>query len=71
MGGDGEIKEVVFVGRVEFFKAGLEDEMVEEFLHGKDSSSVVDEGSHFEESELVESVGPNVHGVFVGDEKFF
>jgi hypothetical protein len=71
VGSDGEIEQAVFVGRVEFFEAGLENEMIEEFLHGKDSSSAVDQGFHFEEPELVESVSPNVHSVFVGNEQFF
>jgi hypothetical protein len=46
MSSNGEVKESILIGGVEFFEAGLEDEVVEEFLHGKDTSSVVDKRFH-------------------------
>jgi hypothetical protein len=46
MSSDWEVKESILIGRVEFFEAGLEDEVVEELLHSKNTSSVVDKGFH-------------------------
>ena len=64
---NGEVKQAILIGGVEFFEAGLEDEMVEELVHGQDTSSVVDEGFHLQKTELVEPICPYVHGVFVGN----
>ena len=42
MSRNGEIKQSILIGRVELLEAGLEDEVVKELVHGKDSSSVID-----------------------------
>jgi hypothetical protein len=64
---NGEIKQAILIGGVEFFEAGLENEMVEKLVHGQDTSSVVDKGFHLQKTELVEAICPYIHGVFVGD----
>lgn len=43
--------------------------MIEEFVHGKHSSTALDKSFHFHQSELIQSVGPDIEGVaLLGDD---
>lgn len=64
VGGEGEVEDAVLVCLVEFLEAGFEDEVIEFFVHGQHSSRAVHHRFHLHQSELVQTVGPDVEGVF-------
>ena len=63
MTGKWEIKHSILIGFVESSKTSLEDEMVEEFMHGQHAPTAINQPLHLHQTELVESVCPDIEGV--------